>query len=390
MKQNFYSSLEVLKMPVSAVFKEEYFSEVPDSWYIIIADIKNSTAAVAAGKSNDVNLVAAGCLVIALNIARQKNIEIPFFFGGDGGTMIVPEVMLQPLLSGLELHNNVSKNNFGLDMHIGFLSVKKLNATGHFIKIARLQVGMGFTKAIVVGDGLRYAEQLIKQVTRPLEKEMENEGTPDLTGLECRWDKVKSPSEEKEVICYLIEAVDAHNQVHIYHDVMQTMDEVFGEYEKRNPITPGRLKLSLHYDKVKREMLVKYGGWKPGYFLVNMFKNFLGHLSIKYNLTIKNFNGGKYLAQLIANADTITIDGRINTVVTGTMDKRLQFNDYLKRQEAGGHLIFGHYISRESIMTCYIENRSAKHIHFVDGSDGGYTEASKEFKKKFNLLKHFE
>ena len=137
-------------------------------------------------------------------------------------------------------------------------------------------------------------------------------------------------------------------------------------------------------------MLVKHGGWKPGYFLVNMFKNFLGHLSIKYNLTIKNFNGGKYLAQLIANADTITIDGRINTVVTGTMDKRLQFNDYLKRQEAGGHLIFGHYISRESIMTCYIENRGAKHIHFVDGSDGGYTEASKEFKQKFNLLKHFE
>ena len=323
MDQKFYSSLEVLNMPVSAVFKEEYFSEVPDNWYIIISDIKNSTAAVTAGKINDVNLVAAGCLIIALNIAKEKNIDIPFFFGGDGGTMIVPEVMLQPLLTGLQLHNNASKNNFGLDMHIGFLSVKEINAAGHFIKIARLRVGMGFSKAIVVGDGLHYAEQIIKQVPRSLEKEEENEGTADLTGLECRWDKVKSPSEEKEVICYLIEAVDAHQQLRVYHDVMQTMDEVFGEYEKRNPITPKRLKLSLHYDKIKREMLVKYGSWQPGYLLLNMFKNSLGHISIKYNLTIKNFNGGKYLAQLIANADTLTIDGRINTVVAGTMDKRL-------------------------------------------------------------------
>lgn len=302
--------------------------------------------------------------------------------------MIVPEVMLQPLLTGLDLHNNASKNNFGLDMHIGFLSVKEINAAGHYIKIARLQVGMGFSKAVVVGDGLHYAEQMIKQVTRSLEKEMENEGTPDLTGLECRWDKVKPPSEEKEVICYLIEAVDAHKQVRVYHDVMNTMDEVFGEYERRNPITLKRLRLSMHYDKIKREMLVKYGGWKPGYLLLNMFKNFLGHLSIKYNVTIKNFNGGKYQAQLIANADTITIDGRINTVVTGTTDKRLQFNDYLKRQEAGGHLIYGDHVSKESIMTCYIENRNAKHIHFVDGSDGGYTEASKEFKQKLNRLRH--
>lgn len=33
-------------------------------------------------------------------------------------------------------------------------------------------------------------------------------------------------------------------------------------------------------------------------------------------------------------------------------------------------------------MTCYIEDRKYKHIHFVDGADGGYTEAAKELKAK--------
>ncbi len=37
-------------------------------------------------------------------------------------------------------------------------------------------------------------------------------------------------------------------------------------------------------------------------------------------------------------------------------------------------------------MTCYIENRKSRHIHFVDGSDGGYTEAAKEFKMKLRQL----
>jgi hypothetical protein len=37
-------------------------------------------------------------------------------------------------------------------------------------------------------------------------------------------------------------------------------------------------------------------------------------------------------------------------------------------------------------MTCYIENRNNKHIHFLDGSNGGYTEAAKELKPKLQML----
>jgi len=48
---------------------------------------------------------------------------------------------------------------------------------------------------------------------------------------------------------------------------------------------------------------------------------------------------------------------------------------------------FWHHVSKESIITCYIENRNSKHIHFVDGADGGYTEAAKAFKAKLNYLR---
>ena len=47
-------------------------------------------------------------------------------------------------------------------------------------------------------------------------------------------------------------------------------------------------------------------------------------------------------------------------------------------------------ISRESVMTCYIENRNAKHIHFVDGADGGYTEAAKEIKILIQVMQSLD
>jgi hypothetical protein len=68
------------------------------------------------------------------------------------------------------------------------------------------------------------------------------------------------------------------------------------------------------------------------------------------------------------------------------MDKRIQLLSFLTEQEKNGSLIYGHHISKESVMTCYIENRNDKHIHFVDGADGGYTEAAKEIKMKLKQL----
>ena len=126
--------------------------------------------------------------------------------------------------------------------------------------------------------------------------------------------------------------------------------------------------------------MAKYGKWKTNYFTTTYLKTVFGKLFFRFSTGGKN-----YLNQVISNADTLIIDGRISTIISGKKEKRIQFLNYLQEQEQKGLLIFGHHISRESIMTCYIENRQEKHTHFIDGSDGGYTEASKEFKKKLNL-----
>ncbi len=332
-EKHFYKNLHLLKVPITRVFSPTHFSAIPNSWYIIISDIKNSTDAVNVGRSNDVNLVAAGSLIAALNVARKYEIEIPFFFGGDGGTIIVPEIILEEVSEALLLHKTNSLMQFNLDMHIGSVSMKDVNAAGHFVKICKLQIGSGFNKPVVIGDGLHYAEQLVKSAEYNFSSEVHEEKEPDLSGLECRWDKVKPPEEQNEIVCYLIQAVNPLKQIEVYREVLIKMDSVYGNIKKRNPLSLKRMKLLLTYSKVRKEMMVKYGKWRIGYFLLSFIKSFLGSLAFKYNLTINNFKGRKYLELIIENADTLTIDGRITTVITGTMNKRVEYIKQLSMLE---------------------------------------------------------
>jgi hypothetical protein len=374
---NFYRDIKALKLPLAQALEEHSFFELPSDWFVVIADIKNSTAAVAEGRHNDVNLVAAGSLIAALNIAKEKRVEIPFFFSGDGGAVLVPSDIADDVVAALHRHNE----NFGLTLHLGSLLVKDIFSRGAVLRIAKVQVGENLSKALVIGSGLKVAEQYIKQSSGSTQT-VSNILDLNMTGLECRWDKVKPPTDENEIVCYLVEATNQSMQTEVYRDVLKKMDEIYGSLESRSPLSVNRLKLLLSLKKMDNEMKMKFGRWRAGYYFRLLFENFLGHFFFGLNLKLGGIHGQDYLLQLIANADTLTIDGRINTIISGKTEKRKQLVAYLTTQEEKGVLIFGHHISKESIMTCYIENMNAKHIHFVDGSDGGYTEAAKELKAK--------
>src|SRR4028118_1882133 len=144
--KNFYKNLPSSRMKLRQVFDKKLFVPVPASWHVIITDVKNSTAAVSAGNHNDVNLIAATSLIIALNIARENNIEIPFFFTGDGGTVIVPEHIRPQVLEAIRNHNQNTIANFNLTLHYGSVPVSEIESAGHEIRIAKLYNEKGFPK----------------------------------------------------------------------------------------------------------------------------------------------------------------------------------------------------------------------------------------------------
>jgi hypothetical protein len=96
--------------------------------------------------------------------------------------------------------------------------------------------------------------------------------------------------------------------------------------------------------------------------------------------------GKKYLESLVAMSDTLVIDGKINTVMSGTSLQRNKLEKFRNELESAKEITYGLYISKTSVMSCYVRNMDNGHIHFVDGSEGGYTKAAKILKGKLGSM----
>lgn len=380
---HFYSQLNPLPHLAATVLRQGNFVAVPGSWHVIICDVRNSTQVIADGRHSDVNAVAAGSLVAALNVAQQKSVAVPFFFGGDGSALLVPDALLTETLAALKAHSDNTAANLGLQLYSGSVAVHDVYTAGCTLNLAKLAIDDWFNKALAIGDGIKWAENRIKART---DAPASVAGILNLTGLECRWNKIKPPTAAALNGCYLIEAPRPDAQARVYADVLDTMEAIFGNEQQRNPLSPKKLKVILSFRKINREMKMRFGRWKPGYFLTAGLRNLLAPLYFKSNKRFGGISGREYLNQLIAHADTLTIDGRINTIICGTPEQHERFLNYLRSEEGSGRLLFGHHFDRQSIMTCYIQDRNKQHIHFIDGAEGGYTEAAKVLKGKLKRV----
>ncbi len=373
----FYSRLPVNQIPLSELLMETHlFYNLPDSWHVIITDIKKSTEAVAAGKHETVNLAATGSIVAVLNLAYKHDIAIPFFFGGDGATFLIPGNIKDSCIQALLQHSENINKNFGLSLRVGNVPVNEINENGHQLKISKLKSSDLFSIPIVIGDGIVYAEKIIKGKDYLVENKQAAAYELDMSGMQCRWDKIKPPTQSEEIVSLLIIAGDNQNQAFVFKKIVDLLNETYGDYEARNPITVDKLKLKATLQKLNRESKVKFGFSRKGWLVTNWLKLLLG------TFYFKTKEGKKYLKQLVQLSDTLLIDGRINTVITGTAAQRQLLTHSLDKLERQGEILYGLFTSGESIISCYVRNMHENHIHFIDGADGGYTMAARMLKQK--------
>ena len=159
---------------------------------------------------------------------------------------------------------------------------------------------------------------------------------------------------------------------------MKTIDEIYGSIGNRKPVSVRRLKIKAGLQRIKDEMKVKLGKWKFTEFLRSVLVANFGEFYLKNTST-----GKDYLQKLVELSDNLTLDGRINTVISGTSEQRKDLLVYLDELEKANLIKYGHHVSGESIMSCYVKDMGTnQHIHFIDGGDGGYTKAANQLKDK--------
>lgn len=373
----FYSRLPVNHISLGELLTEEHlFYNVPESWHVVITDIRNSTGAVAGGMHETVNFIATGSIVSVLNIAFKAGIVVPFFFGGDGATFILPPAISNAAMRALAVFRKNTQENFGLDLRIGIVPVTEIYARSFDLKVSKLKVSGTFSIPVVLGDGLYCAEKLVKGGHYRFEDEPKAEDGLDLSGMQCRWDKIGPPETDQEVVTLLVCAPEGKKQAELFAKVMEHVDGIYGPFPRRQPISVPRLIWKTTFKKMEMEMLVRNGR-------INIFRLAASWIAwLGGYVYFRTSYGRNYLNSLVEMSDTLVIDGKINTVITGTPQQRVQLQTALDAMEAAQKIHYGLHVSSESVMSCYVHDLKDGHIHFVDGAEGGYTKAAGILKQK--------
>jgi len=373
----FYNKLKKHNGSVSAILgTPEVFEKIPINWHIIITDIKESTKSVNDGMSELVNLIATSSIIAALNIASDSKIDIPFFFGGDGATLLVPESLLDNTMAALMVHRANVKDKFDIDLRVGSFPVATVYEGQNELKIAKVNVNALFSIPIVLGNGLHFAESVIKSNSSAVETQPKDVALR-LEGMECRWNKIPPPNTSDEVLCLLVDSLKESEQAIVFKNVLDKIENIYGPHQKRNPISIPKLELNVRLKRIRTELRTKKLKYNFKDLLVAWAETLIGKAWY-----LSSNSGQKYLTELVQLSDIFVLDGRINMVISGSSEKRKLLVAFLEEEEKMGKLIFGFHSSKESIISCYVRNRKANHIHFVDGGAGGYTQAASMLKIK--------
>jgi hypothetical protein len=380
MGDQFYESLPIRQGAIGTIInQDDLFTAVPEEWEIVLTDIRSSSIAVAYGMHRTVNLIATGSIVCVLNIAHEHQVIIPFFFGGDGATFLIPGNLVEEVLETLWIYREQIDGNFGLELRVGSISVKEVYAAGQKLKIAKYSNSPNFIIPVIIGNGLTFAEQQIKGNDTLPTVRASGRFEVNLSGLQCRWDQIAPPCDNNEVVTLLICAVQKNDQGCAFSKVLVELDSIYGIPQKRQPISESKLRINSTIRDIGQAMLAKVGTHK----WYNVLKEWL---SVIYGYIYFRTRSGKtYLSTLVEMSDTLVLDGRINTVITGSRKQREQLLAALEDLEANDEILYGIHVSHASVMSCYVPDHKDGHIHFVDGSGGGYTQASRMLKEKINI-----
>ncbi len=383
--EQFYADLSVLEN-FTDITRSENFHVVPNDWAVIITDITESTKAISEGKYKDVNLLGACSIIVILNIVGD--LEIPFVFGGDGASILIPSKFIPEAEQALLAVQKLATDEFNLDLRVGIVPMEAI-ASNHEIKIAKLRISENYDQAILRGGGISYATDLVKnQATTDLytPKSQSSEAIADFSGLECRWQDIPTRHEEILSLIVLVTAPSQSQTDLLYREVINQIDRIYGKGIECHPVVSENLQLAFREKNLSAETRV----FTASQSWLNQFSylwklrliNLLGLILMTFNIKTGMFNWGDY-KQIVSEAtDFKKFDDVLRMVISGRTKQRQKLVDYLEQKFKEGRLVYGVHVSDRALMTCLVFERAGRQVHFVDGADGGYALAAKEMKER--------
>ena len=384
--QQFYHDLNALHSFDEAV-ETRLHTAIPSDWWIVVADVIGSTKAIASGDYKSVNTVGVACIAAVLNIDRS--IDIPFVFGGDGATFAVPESFVERIKAALRGAQELAKAGFGLELRAGLVSVESLLSQGLEVNLAKIQLSPYQTLASFSGQGWDEAERQVKGTSSgnvTMINESLGQGDASFEGFECRWKSVPNFHGHKLSLLVSARSTCPQKCLQTYQSVADQIRLIYGEVESYHPLRSGLMELALSPNALAHEWKVRAAKCcflkRIHYFGKIALLNLAGKFLLKQKIVTEKMDWSNYRNELVANTDFRKFDGMLKMVIDGNEEQAIKLESYLESHFLAGDLFFGTFKSNEALVTCLVQSYNGNHLHFVDGSDGGYALAAEKLKRQ--------
>ena len=364
-----------------------WYAPLPSTWFVVITDVQGSTKAIQAGRYKDVNALGVASIVAVINAV--KPLQIPYVFGGDGATFCIPPSCKQEVESALVAAKQMAEKSFGLHLRIGMVPMQEIRRNGHQVRIGKYQPSEHYRQAMFLGDGLGYAESLVKD-PRPqnpfLLPEADISPKGNFEGFECRWNEIPSPYEETISLLVQAFAPDEAGKEAVYEDISRAIVTIYGQDDICHPMRQDRLTLAWSITKLSAEIrirtlsMTRRERWQ--YLARTIALVFAGKWLMARKVKTEHVDWGRYKSSMIANTDYRKFDELLRMVISGTAAQRKQLREILVRYYDEEKIVFGIHAAPTALVTCVISDYNTRHVHFIDGSNGGYALAAKEMKQQ--------
>lgn len=365
-----------------SVLDERNYQDLPDDWLVAVADVMGSTKAIEAGRYKDVNSLGASSIMAVLNAVG--NVPIPYVFGGDGASFVIPPELLEPVAGALYGTQQLAWDGFGLSLRAGMVPVSVIRERGASVKVLRYKLSDGITLSMFAGGGMAVADELVKSTAEGAAFEISSlvaedalaGYTPDYRGMQCRWDAIQSRNGVS--VSLLVYAGNMDD----YAAALDAIDKILGDSESYHPAEPSNMSLARDLEAFHTESVIQtYGRSELRqrlYQHATRMRAVLGRQLFARGIKLGDFDGAEYPKQLHANTDFRKFDDMLRMIVDITPAQARDLRGAL--DETGA--IYGMHEAGATLMTCLVFGYDNRHVHFVDGAEGGYAMAARELKQK--------
>jgi hypothetical protein len=386
--EGFYEKLaEILEF--RDVVDPERHVPVPPSSLVVLVSVSGSARAIESGRYKDVNALAVAAIIGLCNAV--PDLQLPYIFRGEAATALIPASRREVAVRALRGVRALAKSVFGLDLRAGIVPMSELLEAGFVARLARFRASARAQLAMFSGSAFSAAERWLDDPVRAPRYELSAEGEShvNLDGFECRWQPLVSQRGHTVSLIVCARAPTEAERTQTYKNLIRAFERIV-DGDACHPVKVPELKLQGWFGDYSVEARIRAqvaGG--PAYgaaFKKARQQTCVGKLLGSVGLSAGGFEGKKYKSELVDSCDYRKFDDTLRMILDLNVAEIYRLESRLSAEHRAGRLVYGLHRSPAAIVTCFVRSYKGDHLHFVDGSDGGYALASRELEGQLREL----